>query len=65
MTFKQAMVKHAQSLWRDSYSFKQQVLADFKQHFDRDGERGVQRAAKVWQGTDSHKKGEFFPRTYA
>jgi len=64
MTFKQAMVKHAISLWKHNYLFKREVLADFRQHFDADGERGVRKAAKVWRGEDSHKKLEFFPRTY-
>jgi len=63
MTFKQAMLKHAPQLWKDSFSFKQQLLDDFKDHFDRDGERGVRRAVKLWRDRNVDKV-EFFPRTY-
>lgn len=65
MTFKQAMLKHAPQLWKDSYSFKQELLADFKDHFDKRGEKGVQRATEVWRDKSGKwVKSDFFPRTY-
>ena len=65
MTFKQAMLKHAGNLWKDNYTFKQELLADFKDHFDKDGEKGVRKAIKVWRDkSGQYDKNAFFPRTY-